>query len=144
MLEWRRGRSTYPSDITEGARREHLLRDLAKFIAWMEKEDGARYRGKFFFDKPSAHFDPKPPDIQVGDRGGKRPVARNVMKDASNPDLEDTIIWALFDVPEGITEIPTDLAAELFAKGKKNMRPLRPNDWKGKYNGSREHRSRNS
>ena len=144
MLEWRRGRSTYPSEISQGARRDHLLRDLGIFINWMEKEDGAHYRGKYYFDKPTPHFEPKPPDIQVGDRGGTRPVAHNLLRDASDPEREDTIIWALFDVPEAIQEIPTDLAIELFNEGKPNLRPLRERDWRGGINGSREYRSRNA
>ena len=136
MLEWRRGRSTYPKEYTEGQRKAHLLHDLDIFIKWMEKEDRAHYRGTYYFDKPSIHFEPRGPDTQYGDKDERgirasRKVARQLSKDAPlESDYEDTLIWALFDVPEYITELPTDLALDLFAKGRPDLRPLREREWR--------------
>ena len=136
-LEWRKGRSrpipqewTTEGDPAYNQARVHaqLLGDLGIFIQWMEKEDRAHYRGKYYLEGPQAHFTPKPPDTQHGDAGGTRKVARNLMAD-TEAGLVDYIIWALFDVPEYITEIPTELAQELFLNGRPGLRPLRGREW---------------
>ena len=143
MLVVRRGRSVVDADMPAGLREAQVKRDTEIFIKWMEKEDGARFRKLVSITGPTPHLEHRPPDVQVGDRGDSRLVARSLAQDISNG-KESYEIACLFDVPEGITEIPTDLAADLFRKGKPNLRPLRERDWKGKIDGFREYRSRNS
>lgn len=130
MLEWRRGRSTVDAEMPESYRKEAVRRDTDIFIRWMEKEDGAHFRGQVRLEGPIPHLEVHQNDTQTGDAGGHREIARNLARDSLGNGKEDYIIWCLFDVPEGITEIPTDLAIDLFAKGKQNVRPLRTNDWR--------------
>ena len=143
MLEWRKGRSVVDHDMPDHLRKEHVRRDADIFIKWMEKEDGARYRGQIRVYGPFPHFEAQQPDVQVGDRGGTRQVARSIATDTSNNGKEDYVIEALFDVPETIQEIPTYLAQDLFNK-RTDLRPLRERDWKGATNGFRTYKSRNA
>ena len=96
----------------------------------MAKEDGAHYRNETYLEGPIPHLEIHQNDVQVGDRGGTREVARNLAKDALGNGKEDYIIHALFDVPEYITELPTDLAVELFGNGRPGIRPLREREWR--------------
>ena len=131
MLEWRRGRSVCDEDMPPELKERHILRDLDIFIKWMEKEDRAHFRGQWHREGPFPHTEFRPNDVQHGDRGGKREIARNLVGDSKDTGKEAWILWALFDVPEMIQEIPTTLAAELFSKGRENLRPYREKDWRG-------------
>lgn len=140
-LEWRRGRSTVDADMPEGARKTKVYQDFQIFIEWMKKEDGAHYRNEVHIEGPFPHHEIRRNDVQVGDRGGRREVARSLEQDTKDTGKEDYIIHALFDVPEMITEIPTSLALDLFTqpgKLRSDIRPLREKDWRGVIrNGSR-------
>lgn len=134
MLVWRKGQSVVDADMPEEMRKRHTYEDFLKFVAWMEKEDGARYRGEVRISGPFPHFEPHPNDVQIGDRGGTREVARSIVEDTSNNGKEDYIIEALFDVPEFINEVPTELAMDLLAKGESGIRPLREREWRREAN----------
>lgn len=134
MLVWRKGRSTVDVDMPEDLKKRHTYEDFRKFVLWMEKEDGAHYRGEVKIHGPFPHFEERPNDIQVGERGATREVARSIIEDTAPSGKEDYVIEALFDVPEMINEIPTDLAIELFGDGKGGIRPLRENEWKREAN----------
>lgn len=130
MLEWRRARSTVEEDMPEGRRKTKIKADAEIFIKWMEQEDGAHFRQEMRLEGPFPHLEARPADIQVGDRGGTRPRARNVQQDATGTGKEDYIIWALFDVPEYVQEIPTEVALDIFGKGARpDLRPLRPKEF---------------
>lgn len=147
MLQWESARvMDVPVEWTRERKRARLFAALDEFIKTMAKDAGhPRFEKKFYFEGPFPPFHAKPPDIQVGDRGGTRPVARSVERDTDwESDVEDWKVWALFNMPEGITEIPSDLAAELFAKGKPNLRPLREKEWRKVPDGFRTYRSRNA
>ena len=145
MLEWRKGRSVVDEDMPDHLRKEHVRRDTEIFIKWMEKEDGARFRGQVRVHGPFPHFEANTaPVMQTGDRGGTRQLARSIVADTSNNGKEDYVIECLFDVPEAINEIPTSLALDLFSKGTPNLRPLREKDFRGRIDGIREYRSRNN
>lgn len=82
-LEWRKGLSTVDEDMPEDLRKRHVWEDFQRFKVWMEKEDGAHFRGKVKVTGPYPHFTPRPNDVQVGDRGGTREVARSIVEDTS-------------------------------------------------------------
>ena len=128
-LEWRKGRSVVDADMPEEQRKSHVYRDFGIFVEWMEKEDGAHYRNQVTLSGPFPHFEAKPNDVQIGDRGGRREVARNLQIDVGNNGKEDYIIEALFDVPEYVTEIPTAIAQDIFGT-RADLRPLRAKDWR--------------
>lgn len=128
-LEWRKARDTVDEDMPEDLKKRHVYEGFLTFVKWMEKEDGAHYRDQVKVTGPFPHFEAKQPDIQVGDRGATRPVARRIDDDVGGNGKEDYIIEALFDCPEYINEIPTDLAVDLFGKGKPGLAPLRQNEW---------------
>jgi hypothetical protein len=130
MLEWRRGRSVCDEDMPPDLKERHILRDLDIFIKWMEKEDGAHFRGVWRREGPFPHTEFRRNDVQVGDQGGKREVARNLIRDSEDTGKEAWILWALFDVPEMIQEVPTSMALDLFKK-RSDLRPLREKDWRG-------------
>jgi hypothetical protein len=104
------------------------------FCDWMWKEDRAYPIAgvKPRITGPIAHLDARPPDVQHGDAGGTRLVARNLLADASGNGKEDYVIEVLMSVPEYISEIPTDLATELWSQpgGRPGLRPLREQEWK--------------
>ena len=132
-LMWRKGRSTIDEDAPEEVKKKHVLRDAQIFIEWMWKEDRAEFKGRMKVSGPFPHFEAKPPDVQVGDRGGTRLRARSIITDTAPSGKEDYIIEALFAVPEYVSEIPTDLAMELFGRpgGRPGLRPLREREWRG-------------
>lgn len=117
-----------PVEWAQARKKEEVRRQAQIAIDWARKEDGANFRRIVRIEGPLAHFDPHENHVQYGDAGGKREVARQFIGD-STPEYEDYRIYIEFDVPEGITELPTEMAAELMAKGNKNMRPLREAEW---------------
>jgi hypothetical protein len=125
MLEWRKGLSTMDEDMPEDLRKRKVYEDFLKFKEWMAKEDGAHFRGKVKVTGPYPHFEPKPNDVQVGDRGGTREVARSIIEDTSGSGKVDYVIEALFDVPEYLNELPTALAAELIIARRPGLRSAR-------------------
>jgi hypothetical protein len=129
-VEVRRGRSTVPSAMAPVDKKRKVYEDLHIFIQWMAKEDKARFHKVLAIEGPFPHLEVKPNDVQHGDKGGQREVARSLAADTSNPEYEDYILVCEFDAPEYINEIPADLAAELFAKGRPGLRPLREREWK--------------
>lgn len=130
--EWRKGLSTVDADMPEDLRKKKVYQDFLVFRDWMKKEDGAHFLGKVKVSGPFPHFDPHEPDIQYGDSGGSRKVARSIERDTQNNGKEDYVIEALFNVPEYITELPTDLAVELFGNGRPGIRPLREREWRNR------------
>lgn len=132
MLVWRKGRSVVDVDMPDHLRKEHVRRDFETFVAWMRKEDGAEYvQGSVRVSGPYPYLKAREPDIQHGDAGGHRPVARNAQGDVDQG-KESYEIECLFRVVEAIQEVPTDLAIEMFGKGRAGLRPLRSNEWRAK------------
>lgn len=132
MLEWRRGRVTVDCDMPIERKKRAVFDGMKVFLEWMRKEDRAEYRGKAKVYGPYPHFNAQPPSVQVGDRGGKRLVARQVAQDLGGDGKEDYVIEALFSVPEYINEVPTELAQRMFSQsgGRPGLRPLRDREWK--------------
>ncbi len=93
-----------------------------RFVEWMEKE-GHKYQGGMTLHGPFPHMDFKQPDIQVGDRGATRKVARSIEEDLSNNGKEDYVWEAVFLTRERIQEIPADVAMEV--NGKRGIRLMR-------------------
>lgn len=131
MLVERKGTSTVPDDMPEELRKRHVYRDFLIFCEWMRKEDGAEYvEGTVRVEGPFPHFEPKEPDTQYGDNGAHRKVGRSIVADTSNTGKEDYKILAVFRVRERMQEIPTELALDLFDKGRPGLRPLRGREWR--------------
>lgn len=124
----RRGTATVEADMPEFLRRKHLKQAFEKFVSWMKREDGAEWDGALPELKgPFPHFAIKEPDVQYGDNGASRPIARNVQEDLTGSGKEDYHIIASFWVREQITEVRTAVAQELFATGKQGVRPIERN-----------------
>ena len=131
-LEWRKGRINVDADATPQVRKGRIKWAVERFVEWMGKEDRAYPRYDIalpIISGPYPHFNPKPPNTQIGDRGGKRKVARQVIQDLDNGE-QDYVIEVLFEVPEYITELPTDLAVELFSRGRPGIKPMREKEWR--------------
>jgi len=112
--------------MPEELRKRHVKQAFEKFVQWMNKEDGAIWDGQWpEIQGPQPHFEIREPDVQYGDNGGSRTVARNLQEDLTGNGKEDYIIIASFWAREQITEVRTDVAQELFATGKAGVRPFR-------------------
>lgn len=134
MVERRKVRVPLDFDFPLGRRKDFLFRAARQFIAEELKIDGARcYPKTMRIHGPFPHFDPHPPDIQVGDQGGRRPVARSVAKDTTDNGRIDYVLEADFLAPEYVSEVPTDLAMQLFTQrgGRPGLMPLRSKEWRG-------------
>ena len=122
----RSGRATVDSDMPDELKKRHVKQAFEKFVGWMDREDGAIWDGTLpEIQGPLPHFAIHEPDVQYGDNGGSRPVARSVERDHTDTGKEDYIIIASFWTREKITEVRTSVAEELFATGKPGVRPLR-------------------
>ena len=89
------------------------------------REDGAEWDGSWpEIQGPLPHFAIKGPDVQYGDNGGSRPVARNLQEDLTGTGKEDYVIIASFWAREKIQELRTPLALDLFAQGRAGIRPI--------------------
>lgn len=122
----RQGTATVDTDMPDALKMRHVKQAFEKFVQWMKKEDGAEWDGSPpTIAGPLPHFDIKPPDVQYGDNGASRPIARNVQEDLTGSGKEDYKITVSFWAREHITEIRTPVAADLFAEGKAGVRPFR-------------------
>ena len=121
----RKARFEVDDDMPEDKRKAFGLRMFERFVKWMQAEDGAKWDGQHpTIEGPYPHFDAREPDVQYGDNGGARPVARNLQEDLTGTGKEDYVIIASFWVREHIQELPTPLALDLFAQGRGGMRPV--------------------
>lgn len=122
----RKGRFEVDDDMPEDKRKAFGKQMFERFVKWMEAEDGAKWDGQLpSITGPYPHFDIKQPDMQHGDNGASRPVARSVQEDLTGTGKEDYVIVASFWVREKIQEVRTDTAHELFAAGMPGVRPMR-------------------
>ena len=122
----RKARFEVDDDMPEEQRKKEGLANFYKFIAWMKAEDGAKWDGQMpRIEGPYPHFDAKEPDVQYGDNGASRPIARNVQEDLTGNGKEDYVIFASFWVREKIQEVSTPIAQEIFSAGKGGVRPFR-------------------
>ena len=121
-----RGTATVDADMPEWLRKRHIKQAAEKFIQWMNKEEGAIWDGSLpDVQGPIPHFDIHEPDVQYGENGAQRPIARSVQEDLTGNGKEDYHIIASFWARERITEVRTPVAQELFAAGKAGVRPFR-------------------
>ena len=122
----RSGRATVDSDMPDELRKRHVKQAFEKFVQWMNAEDGAVWDGtRPEIQGPLPHFAIKEPDVQYGDNGASRPIARNLQEDLTGSGKEDYIIIASFWAREQFTELRTSVAEDLFATGKAGVRPFR-------------------
>ena len=133
-LGWQKVRikATIPvdADMPLAKRKRYLHRMAQQFIREEERLRGARFAGNIELSGPRAHLDARPPDTQVGDRGGTRPKARNLFADSSDNGKEAYDIWGSFWVREEIQEVRTDVAESLFQEGASGIRPMRERDYR--------------
>lgn len=131
MLERRRVRVPLDADFPQERRKDFLFRAARQFIEEEYRLDRSVYRGGMRVHGPFPHFDPHEPDTQIGDRGGRRLRARSVVRDTTDNGKEDYVLEATFVVPEYISELPTDLALEMFPHqgARPGLRPLRAREW---------------
>lgn len=132
MQERRKVRVPLDSEMPPDVRKAVLFRSARQFITEEQRVDGARFLGGMAVHGPFPHFEPRENDVQVGDRGGRRPLARNVREDTSDLSKVDYVLEADFAVREHIAEVPTSLAMDLFTKpgSRPGLRPMRENDWR--------------
>ncbi len=123
-----RGRIDVEKTLQPETKKKRLYWGFQRFVQWMEKE-GHRYRGSLSITGPYPHADLKQPDTQVGDRGGRRSVARNLKEDVGHPSLEDYVIEATFLARERVQLVDMDIAQEV--EGKRGIRLARPGDLEG-------------
>ena len=112
--------------MPEDMKKKRVFWGAKRFIKWMEDE-GCSFAGNIEIQGPFPHADLKEPTIQVGDRGGKRPVARTVQSAIEDNGKEDYVILGDFWKKERIQEIDTDVALENM--GLRGLRPARPEEW---------------
>jgi len=131
MQERRKVRVPLDAEMPVEVRKAHLFRMARQFVDEELRLDGAVYRGGMAVHGPFPHFDPHENDVQVGDRGKRRPLARDVREDTGDLSKVDYVLEATFAVREHITEVPTSLALEMFTKpgSRPGLRPMRENEW---------------
>ncbi len=130
--EWRKANVDVEIGMSEAQRKARVKWGVEVFIQWMKKEDRAQLiPGTLRIHGPFPHFAPRQNDTQYGDNGAHRKVARNLETDTNNG-KEDYVIEAQFKCPEYISEIPTELAQELFANPahESSIKPLRDREWR--------------
>ena len=121
----RKARFEVDADMPEDKRKAFGRQMFERFIKWMQAEDGAKWEGNHpTIEGPYPHFDAQEPDVQYGDNGGSRPVARNLQEDLTGTGKEDYVIIASFWAREKIQELRTPLALDLFAQGRAGIRPI--------------------
>ena len=123
-LDWQLVRLKATIDVEEGLAPETVKKKVywgfQRFVEWMRKE-GHEYKGGLKISGPFPHMDYQPDDIQTGDRGGTRPVARSVEQDLGKGKL-DYVIEGNFLVRETIRELPSDVAEDVI--GKRGIRAI--------------------
>ena len=120
------GTATVDADMPDELRKKHVKQAFEKFVQWMKAEEGAIWDGTLpEIQGPLPHFAIKEPDVQYGDNGASRPIARSVQEDLTGSGKEDYKIIASFWAREKITEVRTSVAEELFASGRPGVRPFR-------------------
>lgn len=129
--EWRKAMVDVEIGMSENQRKRKVKWGVEVFVQWQRKVDRAEPTGRIKINGPAPHFTPHQNDVQYGDNGHKREVARNIETDTSDSGKEDYIIEMEFRCPETIQEIPTSLALELFSKTgeRSDVRPLRDREW---------------
>lgn len=132
MLERRKVRVPMDSSIPVERRKAILFRSARQFIEEEARLDRAQYRGGMEVHGPFPHFEPRENREQVGDRGGRRPLANDVREDTGDLSKVDYVLEAVFAVRESIAEVPTALATEMFTQpgGRPGLRPLRDREWR--------------
>lgn len=125
-----KGRIDVDEDMPEEARKKRVYWAVQRFIRWQEASEGAKFAGDVQIEGPVPHFDAKPPDVQVGDRGGTRLRARNLGTDSTGTGKEDYIIYCSFLIREQVQEVRTDVAEDLFKEGRPGIRPMRERDYR--------------
>ena len=130
--EWRKAMVDVEIGMSEDQRKRRVKWGVEVFIKWQRKVDRAEPTGRIQIHGPAPHFTPHQNDVQYGDNGHHREVARNIETDTSDSGKEDYIIEMEFRCPEAIQEIPTSLALDLFSKRgeKSDIRPLRDREWR--------------
>jgi len=126
--------STFDADMPIDLVKKELRKDFDTFKDWMRKESGAKFKRVLRIEGPTPHIGYAPNHIQHGDAGGTREIARNLSADSTDTGKVDYRTYCVFEAREFINEIPTDLAVELFAKGRQGLRPLRDREWKQRGN----------
>ena len=122
----RKARFEVDDDMPEDKRKAYGFEMFERFVKWMKAEDGAKWDGQMpRIEGPFPHFNAQEPDMQYGENGASRPVARNVQEDLTGTGKEDYVIFASFWVQEKIQEVSTPVAQDLFATGKAGVRPFR-------------------
>ncbi len=123
-----RGRIDVEAGLRSAMKKKKLYWAFNRFVNWMEKE-GNRYKGDLSITGPYPHAELKEPDIQTGDRGGQRRVARNLEDDVGQDDREDYVIEATFIRREEVQLVDKDVA--LAVEGKRGIRLAQPRDLEG-------------
>ena len=123
-----RGRIDVEKSLKPETKKKRLYWGFQRFVTWMESE-GHKYKGGLSITGPYPHADLKEPDTQVGDRGGRRSVARNLKEDVGQDDLEDYVIEATFLAKERVQLVDMDVALQV--EGKRGIRLARPTDLEG-------------
>ena len=114
--------------LKPATKKKKLYWAFERFVQWMEKE-GHHYKGDLKIHGPFPHAEFKPPDTQMGDRGGRRQVARNLKDDVGQDDREDYVIEAVFITKERVQLVDKDVALAL--EGQRGIRLARPSDLEG-------------
>lgn len=130
MLEKRVASFTIDAELAQNdaAKRNAENAGMRQFIEEEHRIDGAVFQSQYPIQATwYPAIDYREPDIQVGDRGGRRPVARSVAQDSANTGKMACRLEATFRAPEYIQEIPTALAEELnlWSGGRPGLRPVR-------------------
>ena len=121
----RKARFEVDADMPDDKRKAFGKEMFERFVKWMQAEDGAQWDGQMpTIEGPYPHFDAQEPDVQRGDNGASRPVARSVQEDLTGTGKEDYVIIASFWVREKIQELPTATALSLFDTGRPGVRPV--------------------
>ncbi|KKL73191.1 hypothetical protein LCGC14_2077380 [marine sediment metagenome] len=123
-----RGRIDVERSLRPETRKKKLYWAFQRFVQWMEDE-GHIYKGDLSITGPYPHAELKEPDLQTGDRGEQRRVARNLKDDVGQGDVDDYVIEATFWARERVQLVDKDVAIKV--EGKKGIRLARPGDLEG-------------
>lgn len=105
---------------------------MGQFIEEEARIDGAKFLARYPFQATwHPYLEYHEADIQRGENGATRPVARSVARDSANTGKWSCRLEAWFMAPDYIQEIPTKLANEigLFEGRRPGLKPLRERRW---------------